>query len=254
MGRRSRTLALGVWLAARGGSVTFGLVLAVLSALAFVAAAVSVRLSAGPGDGTLAALPVLASNVLSWGAGALMVFGGSMRAIARDRAQGVLALARARGVAPARYAAGRVAGLALLVAVAVGGATLIASAAALWAARPSAWQARLSAGAVGYTLAFAATVTPVGMATLGGRSRWLGYLAFLVILVLPEILSPWAGVGWPELASIPAALDAVRTGIVTPASHVATLARALALLAGVSALSLGLVVNRARLTAPGEVP
>jgi hypothetical protein len=258
MRRRPRILALGVWLAARGGAVTLGLVLAGLGALAFVAAAVSMRHSNGPDARALAALPVLASTALSWGAGVLIVFGGSMRAVARDQEQGVVALARARGVAPSRYAVGRVGGLALVVATAIAGATLIASIAALWSTGPSARDARLSAGALAYGLAFAATVTPVGMATLGGRSRSRGYLAFLAVLVVPELLSPWTAAhlpaGWHELTSIPAALAAVRVGIGSPGSHAGPLARALAALGAVSALSFALVVGRARRTAPGETP
>jgi hypothetical protein len=258
MRRRSRTLALGGWLAARSSGVTLGLVLAAMGALAFVAMAVSLRHSAGRGAETAATLPVLASDALCWIAGVLMVFGGSMRAVARDREQGVVALARARGVAPSGYAAGRVGGLALVVAAAMCGGTLIACIAALWAAGPSARQARLSAGALTYGLAFAATVAPVGMAALGGRSRSLGYLAFLAVLVLPELLSPWTAerlpAGWHELTSIPAALAAVRAGIVTPVSQAAPLARALAALAAVSALSFLLVVNRARRIAPRETP
>jgi hypothetical protein len=257
MRRRPGTLALGVWLAARGGAVTFGLVLAGLGALAFLAAAISMRHSHGPDARALAALPVLASTALSWGAGVLIVFGGSMRAVARDREQGVVALARARGVAPSRYAVGRVGGLALVVATAIAGATLVASIAALWSA-PSAREARLTAGALAYGLAFAATVTPVGMATLGGRSRSRGYLAFLAVLVLPELLSPWTAAqlprGWHELTSIPAALAGVRAGIGSPASSAGTLARALAALAAVSAVSFAVVVGRARRTAPGETP
>jgi hypothetical protein len=256
MRRRPRTLALGVWLAARGGAVTFGAALAALGALASIAAAVSLRRSAGAGGEAAAALPAVASSALAWGAGVLMVFGGSMRAVARDLEQGVVVLARARGLPPARYAVGRVGGLALVVAAAIGGATLVASLAALWAAGPSARQARLSAGALAYGLAFAATVTPVGMATLGGRSRSLGYLAFLAVLVVPELLSPWTAArlpaGWHELTSIPAALAAVRTGIGAPAGNAAPLARALAALAAVSALSFVLVVGRAGRTAPGE--
>jgi hypothetical protein len=216
------------------------------------------RHSHGPNAGALAALPVVASTALSWGAGVMIVFGGSMRAVARDREQGVVALARARGVAPSRYAVGRVGGLALVVATAIVGATLIASIAALGSAGPSARQARLTAGALAYGLAFAATVTPVGMATLGGRSRTRGYLAFLAVLVLPELLSPWTAAqlpsGWHELTSIPAALAAVRAGIASLAGHAVPLARALAALATVSAVSFAVVVGRARQTAPGETP
>jgi hypothetical protein len=258
MRRRPRTLALGVWLAARGGAVSFGLVLAGLGAVAFVVAAVSMRHSHGPNSSELAALPFVASTALAWGAGVLIVFGGSMRAVARDREQGVVALARARGVTPSRYAVGRVGGLALVVATAIAGATLIASIAVLGSTGASARHARLIAGAVAYGLAFAATVTPVGMATLGGRSRSRGYLAFLAVLVLPELLSPWTvaqlPAGWHEVTSIPAALAAVRAGIGSLASNAGSLARALAALAAVSAVSFAVVVGRARQTAPGEMP
>ncbi len=244
--RRPRTLALGIWLAARGGVATLGLVLAALGAVLSAAAALSWR---SAGHGSHATVPALASEAIAWSAGIMLAFGAAMRALPRDREQGIVALARARGVVPSRYAWGRIVGLALVMAAAIGGATLVASIAAL-CADPSAREAKASAGALAYAVSFAVAVAPVAMATLGGRSRSLGYLAFLGVLVLPELLSRWTATllpaGWHELTSIPAALDAVREGVVAPVSHGARLARAVAAICGVSAFCFVVAVARVR--------
>jgi hypothetical protein len=247
MRRRPRTLALGVWLAARGGTSGFAFALAGLGAVASAVAALALHRSSGPLEA--AALPAVASSGLAWSAGITLAFGASMRAFARDQDEGIVALARARGVSPSRYAVERIVGLAIVLAVAVGGATLVASLAALWAAGLSAQHARAGAGALAYALAFAATLAPVAMATLGGRSRAGGYLAFLALIVLPEVLAPWTVKrlpGWHELTSLPAALAAVRSGIVTPAANGAALARALTALAALAVVSCLFAVSRVR--------
>src|SRR5262249_44778017 len=169
MQRRPRTLALGVWLAVRGGRATLGMVLAALCAFTSVVAAFALR---GDVDAErVSALPVIASSAIAWAAGVVLAFGAAMGAFWRDREQGIVALTRARGVTAGQYLRGRVGGLAIVLALVGGGATLVASAASLWAAGASAREARLGAGALAYAIAFAATVAPVAMATLGGRSR-----------------------------------------------------------------------------------
>jgi hypothetical protein len=96
------------------------------------------------------------------------------------------------------------------------------------------------------------------MATLGPRSRPGGYLAFLAVLVLPELLAPWTGVllpaGWHELTSIPAALAAVRSGIAAPIASGARLARALTGLSAVVALALASLTIWARNADEREAP
>jgi hypothetical protein len=247
MRRRPRTLALGVWLAARGGTSVLALAIAGLGALASVVAALALRRSSEPLG---AALPAVASSGVAWSAGVLLAFGASMRALARDGDEGVVALARARGVSASHYAQGRIAGLAIVLAAAVGGATSVAWVAALAAAGPSAQLARAGAGAVAYALAFAATLAPVALATLGGSSRSRGYLAFLAVLALPELLAPWTANhlpgGWRELTSIPAALAAVRAGIAAPVANGAPMARAIAALAALAAASSVVAVARVR--------
>jgi hypothetical protein len=227
---RPRTLALGIWLTTRGALVRASLVLTVLGALGAIAGAVATR-----GTPTLAALPALASMVFTWGAGTTLAFGGSLRALRHDRERGVIALARARGVGVAGYSRGRVGGLVVVLALAMGGATLVAGFAATAVAGGEVRAvARASLAAFVYALAFSVTLGPVAMAALGGRSR--------AGLVLPELLAPWTAAllpsGWRELTSIPAALEAVRTGVESAGPAVLHAARATVALVAVVAASL----------------
>jgi len=168
-----------------------------------------------------------------------------MQAIRRDRAEGVLALARARGLGAADYLRGRVGGLVAILAISVGGGTLAAGIAAMSVAHPPLSAARSTLGALAYALAFAATLGPVALAALGARSRGGGYAALLAVLVLPELIAPWTSAllphGWTELTSIPAALDAVGRGAASPHHAAMHLARALAMLAGLIGASLAIV-------------
>jgi hypothetical protein len=86
------------------------------------------------------------------------------------------------------------------------------------------------------------------MATLGARTRTGGYLALLGVLVVPELLAPWTSAflppGWRELTSIPAALDALGSGIASPARDWLAMARATAALAAVVTASLVVVAAR----------
>jgi hypothetical protein len=226
-----------------------------LAALAAAVAAVAV-LAVGGARASAVELPSLVASATAWSAGIVLAFGAAMRAVRRDRDEGIVALARARGVSLGAYVRGRVGGLVVVLACVVGGATAVAGIAATSVARPWWPAARASLGALAYALAFAATIGPVALATLGGRSRPGGYLTLLAVLVLPELLAPWTSVflpqGWHELTSLPAALRAVRMGIANPAAA-APLARALAGLAAVSALSLVVVAARAQDTGP-EAP
>jgi hypothetical protein len=250
---RPRTLALGTWLAARGTVAGVGIVLAGLGALASAGVAVTL---AGADSAFPAQLPLLESSAIAWSAGMLLAFGGALGALGRDRQQGVWALARARGASTGAYVRGRVGGLVLLLAATVGGATLVAGIAAISVAHPALAAARTGVAGLAYALAFSVTVGPLAMATLGGRTRVGGALALLAVLALPEILSPWSERllprGWHELTSIPAALDAVRSGVAAPAAMVLPMMRALAGLTAVLALSLVVVGARARHpSAPG---
>ena len=240
-----RTLALGTWLACRGAVAATSFVLAVLGTAAAIVASLAV---ARHGGRDAARVPALASEGIAWSAGVTLAFGAALRAIHRDREEGILALARARGASAVAYVRGRVGGLVVVLAAVVGGATLVAGLAATSTESASIAVARSSAAALAYAIAFAATLGPVAMASLGARSRAAGYFTLLAVLVLPEVLSPWTSAllphGWHELTSIPAALDAVRAcAAFLPASGVPCL-RALAGLAGVVALSLVVVGAR----------
>jgi hypothetical protein len=243
--RAPRTVALGAWLAARGPATAVGIVLAIAGALASVVAAVALG-----GSEREARLPTLASSAVAWSAGVMIAFGASLRVLPRDREEGILELVRARSAGVAAYVRGRVVGLVLVLAVAVGGATLVAGGAAISLARPSLPAVRAAIAALVYALAFAATMGPVAIAALGARTRAGGYLTFLAVLTLPEILARWTAEalprGWHELTSIPAALDAVRAGVAAPGTAAAPMARALAALAAVVALALLVVAARVR--------
>ena len=242
---RPRTLALGTWLAARGGMGGVGFALAIAGALASVIAAVALS-----GTGAAGQLPLVESSAIAWSAGVVLAFGAALRALRRDREQGVVALLRARGAGLGDYVRGRVGGLVVVLAVAVGGATLVAGIAATSAARPSLSAVPTSLAAFVYALAFAATLGPVAMATLGSRTRAGGLVTLVAVLVLPELLSPWTSAllprGWHELTSIPAALSAVRAGVAAPATMAGSMARALAGLAAVVAISLVVIAARVR--------
>ena len=243
-------MALGIWLTTRGALVRASLVLTVLGALGSIAAAVATR-----GTPTLEALPDLASMALTWGAGTTLAFGGAFRALRHDRERGVVALVRARGVGVLSYSGARVGGLVAILALAMGGATLVAGLAATAVAGSQVQAvARSSVAAFVYALAFAATLGPVAMATLGGRSRAGGYLGLLTVLALPELLAPWTSAlfprGWRELTSIPSALEALRAAVLSPGSAAALHgARAAVALVAVVAASLLFVHARVSLDA-----
>jgi hypothetical protein len=109
-------LALGAWLATRGAIAAVGLALAALGAAASIVAAFVL---AHRGAHGASRLPTLASEAISWSAGVMLAFGAGLRAIDRDRQQGVLAFVRARGASVADYVRGRVGGLVAVLALSV---------------------------------------------------------------------------------------------------------------------------------------
>ena len=244
--RSARTLALGAWLATRTPLAAVGFLLAGLGAAAAVIATFAM---ARHGGRDAARIPAIASEGIAWGAGVTLAFGAALRAIDHDREQGILALARARGVSLGAYVRGRVGGLVLVLAAVIGGATLLAGLTATSVGGSSTAAARSSAGALAYSIAFAATLGPVAMASLGARTRGGGYFTLLAVLVVPELASPWTSEllprGWHELTSVPAALEAVRACVFSPLDSWARGARALAALAAVVAVSVVVVGARA---------
>jgi hypothetical protein len=248
---RGQSVALGVWLAARGAIARSGFALAALGALGSVVVA-----SVSENPRAAARVPWFTAEIVAWGAGVTVAFGGALHALRRDRDEGVLALVRVRGVAAASYVQGRVAGLALVVAAAVAGPTLIAGVAATSLGRPALLAVQTTLGALAYALAFAATLAPVALATLSARTRAGGYLSLLAVLVLPEAASPWTESllphGWGELTSIPAALAAVGAVFASRAAPVHAARAAAGLVAVVAASLLVLAARLGGADARGE--
>jgi hypothetical protein len=231
-----------------------GFVAAALGTVGAIAAAMAIARHGGRGA---ARIPTLTAQALAWSAGITLAFGAALRAIDRDREQGVFALVRTRGASVAAYVRGRVGGLVVVLAATLGGPTIIASMAATSAAASPGAVLRSGVAALIYTLAFAATLGPVAMAALGARTRAGGYAVLLAVLVVPELFARWTAEllpgGWGELTSIPAALDAVGAGAASPIAAGAHAARAVAALAAVIAVSLVVVgVAAARVDAEGR--
>lgn len=250
---RARTLPLGTWLAARGALAAVGIGLTLLGAIASVVATLAWASTEG---NAVARLPALESSAIAWSGGTTLAFGAALHALRRDREQGVLALVRLRGAGLAAYVRGRVGGVVVLLAATVGGATLVGGLAVVSVAHPVKPAALATVAALAYALAFAVTVGPVAMATLGARSRAGGYLSLLAVLVLPELVAPWTASllprGWHELTSVPAALAAVRAGVANPFVRAEPLVRALAGLVAVVATSLLVVAARVGASSGGE--
>ncbi len=168
----------------------------------------------------LPAVPLGASSVLAFGVGVLVALGVSTRAFRSDEENGIRALLRARGVSATSYLAGRIAGLAAVLAVLVAGGSALVGLVATLMARgrvPALHTAQATLAAIVFGVAFALTFAPVAMATLAARSRRGGYVALLMVLLAPELLAPsldrFVPHGWLEVCSIPGALLAVRASL-----------------------------------------
>jgi hypothetical protein len=235
-------MAFGIWLATRAGIARIGLSLA-----AGVAVAVGI-LAFGHAGPLASRLPTLAAMGVAWSAGISVAFGGALLALRNDIEQGVVTLARLRGVTLFAYARGRVYGLTVIIAVAVGAATLGIGIATTLAAVDRAAAARETTAALAYALAFAATLGPLAMATVGTGTRLAGYLSLAIVIAVPELLAGWTGPllprGWYELTSIPSALAAVAAGVRFGGPSLWHMTRALAGLAAIVAASLAVVWAR----------
>lgn len=212
---------LGATLASRGALFWVSSGLALLFVLFFGAEAIAFS-RAGMADGLLL-LPGACSSALVWGVGILIAFSASSRALRRDREEGIVALATARGVGR-RYLAGRLAGLAVVIsAVCAGGTALVGLACVLASRRLHVAGAELAAtaGAVLYSVVASVTLATVAFAALGARSRPGGYLRLVFVLLVPDLVARFLdGVvadSWRELFSIPEALAALR-GALLPGS------------------------------------
>jgi hypothetical protein len=249
--RRRGVLALGWFQARRGITAVVAAALTVVAVLGFGVLAFVVLARHGQAD-AVASVPLLASSALAFGVGVLVAFGVSTHAFGRDENEGIRTLLRARGVDVSEYMAGRVAGLALLLAVLVAGGSGLVGLLATLAARSretALHTLQASMAAVVFGVLFAVTFAPVAMAALGARSRGGGYLVLLAVLVLPELVAPrldrFVSQEWLHVCSIPGALLAVRTALAPVGIDAFMLMRGLLALAVIVALAL--LVVRAEL-------
>jgi hypothetical protein len=252
MSPRSRFLALVALCAARareGLLVKASLVLGgVLALAAAVVAAMTALHSHDPA--AVARLPAGAAALLAWAAGVLVAFAASSRALVRDEEQGIRALAASHGATPTGYVVGRALGLAAVLFVLVGGGAVLTAFAEALAAREGLLAlAQGTFAALAFALMFSLSVAPLSLAALGARSRAGGYLALVVVLVVPELLEGYAGRilpgSWGELIAVPSALTAVASGLCPGTGDAAQVVRAVVVLAGVAVLSM--LVARAQL-------
>jgi hypothetical protein len=245
--RLRASIALGVALAPRGAMVKLAFGVGGIAAL--VAVIVAFALARGPDPSPpLAQLASATSSAMAWSAGILVAFASAAQGLRRDRLEGVRALVRARGGSVATYARGRVLGLAVVLALVVGGGTLVSGVVGvLVAARLGAAGAAAQGlvAALAYGVAFAFVIAPLSFAALGARTRAQGYLGLLLLLAVPEVLEPWSSGlvphGWGDLLSVPSALAALRAALMPPGIDVARFARAACVLAAFAAVCFVLV-------------
>jgi hypothetical protein len=248
-GRRRGLLALGVALA-RGG-VMAKLALGIAGLTVFLAVTVPVALSRDEALPPLAAVPAVGASALAWGAGVILAFAGAAHALRRDHDDGIRALLAARGSSPDRYVWGRVGGLALLLAIVVGGGTLVIGAVSILVARAAglALEAVQGTGAsLVYALAFSLVLAPVSMAALGARSRIGGYAWLLAIVFLPELFQDATATlvprTWNDVVSIPAALASLRGSLMPSHVDPMRLARSVIVLSFVAVFCMLIVLQQ----------
>jgi hypothetical protein len=198
-------------------------------------------------------VPLVASSAIAWGGGFLLAVTASLRALSRDRDEGIAELVIARTTSRRSYVLARVAGLAVMLAIVVAGATLLTGVVAIAASRHISVVARtLHSGfaSVAFALAFSVVVAPITIAALGSRSRASGYLTLLAVLFVPELLVHAAHGSWPdaiaELLSAPSALAALRASLSPGTTEPFRCLRAIVALAIFAAIGLALVDRAAR--------
>lgn len=230
MSRRGQLL-FGAALGRRG--VLVGICIAIAMLITAGACVTALLVARGGATSPLSAVPDLASSALAWGAGVTLAFGSAVHALRRDRKDGVRHLLRSKGMSVGAYLFARVGGLALVLAVVIGGGTLITGlVSTLAATRVGAASTVLQAtvASVLYATMFSIVLAPVALASLGARARVGGYLWLLFILVLPELFESWTrGLlpkAWGDLVSIPAALASFRAALMPPGVDFVRCARA----------------------------
>jgi hypothetical protein len=242
-------LALGVALA-RGGTMA-KLSIGIGALTCFGAAILALVMAQTETHPPLETLPGLTAQALAWGAGVLLAFASAAQALRRDRDDGIQALVRSRGGDAHDYVWGRVGGLALLLALVVGGGTLFTGLVSMLAAHQFGLAALTLQGTLAglaFALAFSVTLAPIAMAALGARSRAGGYVWLVAILVMPEVLAGWTGAvlphAWSSVLSIPGALDTLRTSLMPTEFDITAFTRAVVVLAAVAAIALIFVHNQ----------
>ncbi|MBN9159875.1 MAG: hypothetical protein J0I07_02835 [Myxococcales bacterium] len=239
-------LALGATLARRGVLTTVSMVVSALTAL--VLAILALAFARRGGDAPVASVPVLASSAIAWGGGFLQAVVVAMGALRRDRVEGIRHLFVMRTTSLRGYLVARVGGLAAVLAVVVGGGTLLVSALAIVAATQTQAVLRTvhtTLGALVFALAFAVVMAPVAFAALGARTRMSGYLVLLLFLVVPELVASTLAGALPsevtELFAIPSALAALRSSLAPGSVEPVRFLRAFVALAIFTGIALALV-------------
>jgi hypothetical protein len=214
--RAREVFALGLSLARARISVKLGLVFVVATTIGLSAIAATM---AARGRYSAAALTSFSGELLAWGPGMLVLFAAALHALKHDAENGAIALVASRGVPLRAFVGARVLSLAALLAIATGVGTFVITCAAALASRSLALAlASIQGGVAGivHGVAFAAVMAPVALATVGARSRSGGYVALLLVLVVPEVarlLVRDLPREWTELMSIPSALATVRSAL-----------------------------------------
>jgi hypothetical protein len=242
--RRRALFALAVKRASSGAMAIVSFVIAGLTVLVCLVLAALARRSGA----SLERLPMATAWLLAWGAGILVAFSSSARALNRDRDEGIVELLRAHGHTRGAYVMARVVSLALVLLVVVGGGALVVGVSCSLLAIGPHHVVRTLQGVLAasvYSVCFSVMVAPIAFAALGARSRAGGYLWLAGILVVPAMLSSLTSKlvpdGWESLVSVPGALDAVRSALAPPGMDPLGLVRALVAIAIVSAIALAIV-------------
>jgi hypothetical protein len=197
-----------------------GISMGVCAATVFGVALVAIVLAARGRAAPLHDIPLVASSALAWGGGFLHAFATAAHALRKDREGGIRDLLSLRTTSLRGYLVARVGGLATLLAIILGGGTLVCGLVCVLVGTrmgvvPRTLQSTL-AGVV-FAIAFAAVVSPVAFAALGARSRIGGYLFLLGVVVIPELvassLSGLVPESVTEVLAIPSALAALRSSL-----------------------------------------
>lgn len=242
-------LAFGVSLARRGVLSVLSIVICALTAVGL--GILAIVLAVNSDHPLVYDVPLIASGALAWGGGFLHAFGSAAHALRKDRESGVRELVVTRTASLEGYLFARVGGLAMLLAITVGGGTLFASVVSIFSAIGTGTVGRTfhtTIAALAFSLAFSAVIAPLAYAAVGARSRVGGYLFLIGVVVVPEIVASGLSHVLPhaltEVLSIPSALSALRSALADDFDFLRAI-RALVALAAFTALATLLVRREA---------